>query len=143
MDVVGIRTDRYDEIVAGITREHALTVWSKIVLATERGEKITQDQINDTMRQTNRRKFDRRGVRKIVELFRESGIPICADSGGFWLGTPAEYYESLCWQLRAAVTYLTRVQTGMKLAKRLADEHGTPIVGVQQKIDAIQTVLDL
>jgi hypothetical protein len=140
---MAIITPEYEQIVQGITKRHKMAVWSILSQHIGVENKIGREDLVRCVRVIiDKKRYNERGVRKIIEDFRNAGISIPSDREGYWIGTPMDTYEwSLSYKAHA-LTMLSTMHRLMRVAIKL-DVTGEIRRRAQKEIDEVQLTLNL
>lgn len=144
---ITIVTAEFDRIIQQIRRRHIPVAWSILVHHIGHDRAIPKPDLVDQVRQRiGRPKYHERNVRKLCEIIRAAGIPICSDRTGYWIGSPDEIMYWARWYSAHATTMLQTMRRLVKVAAALTDDDSmrqdAQALGVRIE-NAIQTTLNL
>lgn len=126
---VAIITDEFQEAIMAIRQPHIKAAWS--ILSHHCGHESAISRIDLVKRMRlaiSKPKYSERSVRKLCEIIRGAGIPVCSDRNGYWIGTPTETLAWAEWYMAHAFTMLRRARRLVKGALKMTTD---PVIKAQ------------
>jgi hypothetical protein len=120
---IAIVTEEFERRIAQIRRHHVQAAWSVIGLHVGHESAIARVELVKLVRfKIGKPNYSERSVRKLCEIIREAGIPICSDRYGYWIGTPTETLQWATWYRAHAFTMLMIAGRLVRSARDMTDD---------------------